>query len=202
MLYIFRAVRFLDVLAPPVTLNIGGHQTLKTVAGGLVSMVYVMVFAVAMYRSVVTFLDDTSPTVTRQVSILDKAPEVNLVSTKSLPIVTFYRKGLENLKIEESMKYVTIDAYTVTYISEIDPTTNKLTNKASFETVQPVACSILMENGTFYDMYKNVDMSETYYKEIKEYGLCLFHPDYKNESILQVKGSYEEGAIKSLRIDG
>lgn len=199
MLVLFRAVRFFDVLAPPVTLNIGGHQSLKTVGGGLVSILYLGVVLAAAYMSVMKYFDNTNPDVTKQVLIRDNARDINLHSYRMLPILTFYYQGLHNLNLSEVSKFLTMDVYTLDYHTTIDSNNGELDNKVEYVTVETVPCKTLIDNGTFQEMYKDVQVSATFKREIEEYGLCLYHP---NSSLLSVYGSYEEGRVRSLRIEG
>ena len=194
MFVVLRFVRYLDVLAPKVSLNIGGQETIKTLAGGSVSLLYMGLLLVACVLSSLAYLDTTSPSINRQTVVHKSSPKIDLVRFGQLPILTFYNDGGGvNLPIESVPRYLTLDAFRNDYSTSKNG--SELVNTADNLYFTVVPCRDLLLNGSFHKVYPKAELSATYRLEVESHGFCLYHDD---PSQFFVKGSYEEGHTSSI----
>lgn len=168
MLKVFaKMLLHLDVLAPNMHLNINGGWAIRTWAGVLITLCYVVFAAYCTMGQLQDFLDTTRPTIAQELQLNSNYPAIDLVKNKHVPVVFAYIGDSTILKYDEIKYYFTFKYRQYIYnmpegAENFDLITNEL---------PVVPCSDLIAKGSF-DMkdYKNLG---AYGNVIQSAGICV-----------------------------
>src|SRR3990167_1060419 len=108
----------LDILAPPVALNIDGKHAHKTKAGACLTLGYIFLLLVSITFIVRNSLRRDMPVSSSEYAVSETFPRFDLIKYNMLPAVVFYLGDTELIKVEDLPKYLTLDLLKVRW--EID----------------------------------------------------------------------------------
>ena len=172
MLYEYlQKVKNLDIMTPPVQLNIGGKSGVKTYFGVAMTVLYLVSVGIFSYIILLTFLAKDSPTVNEEQSQTGVNPKVDMVSNSLFP-VSYVLLGISYLVPAELVpKYFSV------YLNKFRVVTNVLpdgsTNLTLFKDQMPVIpCKQAFKNETLAKVYNSYLDTPFFKLHGLESGLC------------------------------
>ena len=141
------AFRYLDILAPDITLNVRGKSSIKTLPGAVLSICYTALVIYFVVLQLSQYLDTSSPQVMQEKSRTGNYIDIDLIKNKHIPMVNIVQgTGTSNTHVttfEESQSYATIRLDLLHYklaasLTDFDVTVTPL---------PAVDCAKLMEEG-------------------------------------------------------
>lgn len=184
-----------DLMAPPVTLYLRGHTSIKTIFGLIMTVCYV-VFSCSFALGVgITFFDTKEPMVTQQSAETGVFPRIDLSLSNMFPVV-YVLNNLKNIPPKDIERYVT-----VTFSKQKFVVNKDLNDDSNIEFKQipmrVMPCSELMQNTSAYRFYKEYDNSAAFRNFAKNYGLCI----QVNETEAFVQGGGIEPNLDILSLE-
>lgn len=164
----------LDLLAPPVRLNIDGRTRTKTLFGSALTMIYLLLVISISAVVLKTFWDTSHPGISTENSESDTFPTISHEEGSLLPVLYATSGGLtEIIPSDQFLRYFTPVYIRYFYALERQPDgTSKPKHGAKVMTLKP--CSNL--EGPSADFYANYNSSEFFRKYAPQYGLCVETP--------------------------
>lgn len=175
-------LRRLDLLAPDMTLNIGGENSVKTLFGSFLSLAYIGLVITVTVIQVRGYLDTKNPVaIFDSINISTSYEPFDLLAEKRVPIIFISDSYGRTVPFEYSKR-----AFDFWFSLEIVVLNNEGQIEVSEVRLPTVKCQQLIENGQFNpNYYKNMGILE---KNITE-ALCF---DTSNVTELIVQGNVVE----------
>ena len=156
--------RRLDSLASPVSLSIGGNDTLQTSFGATLSLLR---WAILMWLIITissSFFRTDEPRINVEVDTKFDPPQIDLVQSKQLPIIYAFN-GQKHLVAAEAKKYLTVAVQLLVQSKLAD--SEEFNFSLDSHTAYGVPCSELGESSRFRRMFGELSEYDLHY------GICL-----------------------------
>ena len=102
------AFRYLDILAPEITLKVRGKSSIKTLPGAMLSLCYTAVIVYFIVLQLSQYLDTSSPQIMQVKTRTGNYIDIDLIKNKHIPMVNIVQ-GTQNItSFEESQSYATV----------------------------------------------------------------------------------------------
>ena len=178
MLYEYlQKLKGLDLMTPPVQLNIGGKSGVKTYFGVAMTIMYLTSICIFSYLIVLTYLATDSPSINEDISLSEVNPRVDMIENQLFPVIYVLAQGTHPIPAAAVGRYFTITYNKFRVIEDVYPNgTAKVTYKSFLMPVIP--CSQALQNDTLAQVYNNYQSTEYFRNHGNTSGLCpQFFPD-------------------------
>jgi len=110
-------LRYIDIFAQPIGLNIGGQPVYRTLTGSILSMVYFMTIILIIIKEVITYRDRSSPTLSTKDLTSQAAFHVDLHEYGLLPFFVSMYSNTEWIAVEDVGMFFTLRAQRISVLS-------------------------------------------------------------------------------------
>lgn len=183
----------LDFLAPPVTLNIGGSQGMRTYLGVSLSMMYLASLIYLIYFTIDQYLDTTTPTIVQQSSETDTYPKMDFSASHFFPVLYVFKNDLFNIPVDEIPKYFSVRYYKYRSITGIDPSGTPTVN-VSIQSMDVVPCRDIMNDPEYWQYYKEYTDTAHFKLLGVRFAMCI----KVNSSLTSIEGGGSDPLITLL----
>jgi hypothetical protein len=169
---VIRELKRFDMMARPITFNVGGRKGIQTYFGLFMTASYAFTLVTVSYMILLTFLDTTSPQVMQQTSEDSKYPVFDLAKNHILPSFFLALDDATPIPASQVLKYITpryykADIETITNPDGTSASTAKLVD------MPMVPCEQIWQNETLATHYGFFNETNDYFKSTSvKNGYC------------------------------
>src|SRR3990167_1702820 len=159
----------LDMLAPPIQLNIGGRQSFKTAFGGIMTILLWSAFLTACGYIIRISTRRSTPISFSETANNENYPVFNLTSSNNQPMFMFFINEVDTMTTDMFPKYFTADCMQVTWTAS-DNASGEYLLLREIKNIPVVPCKNLPKEKQLYLNY--VDSKSTFFSLIETSGMC------------------------------
>ena len=186
-------IKRLDILAPDVTLTVGGHSGVKTILGSIFTLVAVGCFVASTVVSIQDFFSTSNPTVISQVSSSISYPPIDLDANYMIPRILPLSGTATPLPPTEVPRFATFLLNIVTTTVTIGADGSFL-SAAKVKSYPYVPCALLAQAGKL-DVPRLNRTMRGFVSLFLQVGIC---PDYP-ETSLKVSGRATDNEFVAMQ---
>src|SRR3990167_2763396 len=183
----------LDILAPPIRLNIDGSPSFKTRLGAVLTILFAMMITVSTGYIFSNSLRRDIPISNSEATANEEFPRFDLRENSIVPVFVAYLGDTDIILVEDLPKYLTIDLIRITWITDSGVSPVSTTKKVQKLPTKP--CNELTPKEQEYLRY--ISKESYVYSLIEESGMC---PITDDDFYVQGKGADDFFQTVTLRL--
>ena len=187
----------LDFMTPPIQLNIGGKDGVKTFFGVMMTALYIGSIVVLSYLIGQTYFDKSSPTVVQESSQTDYNPVINIAQQGLFPVVYVFQQRVVPVLPAQVSNFLTLFYTKYRLIETINPD-GSVNVTYNVIPMNFIACSQAVKDPVLGPVYQKYLSTQNFATLGMAFGLC---PQFQlNESYIQGGGSQSTGDLLTVDV--
>ena len=184
-------IKYLDMFALPIDLNIQGDRKYRTLEGVWFTLAYLFIITAIAVNEFLGYIEYEPLTISKY-SISHDYPQIDMIKSRQLPGLLLYGQNGQMIQLDKIGQYITAVVQETAWVSGQD--SGLAFQKKVSNSYRMVPCQSLSQSD-FDDYFSYINKTNYLFISLRQNGLCT-----QLGSELFVKGSFQDSRHTTLSI--